>query len=189
MDEKKERKQKGHRVRSLRDQSKLDRPDRAHSRPSWFRGSGETNCSAGLIACTYCSIQAPAMSYPNSPGQYQGGPSQQHHFYQGPPPDSGNLPQSSHISQDPSGAYMPIQGPPQYASGSSNWRSSGLRNANMFDKEAAAQYAAEGSHSESHHFAESQPASEEESKKTTTTRVAKACVPCSTKKRRCDGGE
>lgn len=58
----------------------------------------------------------------------------------------------------------------------------------MFEKEPI-QYASEEDRSEGRTHIESQPASEEDARKTTMTRVAKACLPCSTKKRRCDGGK
>ena len=86
--------------------------------------------------------------------------------------------------------------------GSSGWRSSPLRAANMF--EGTGQYStADGGRYASTPLLESRPASEDEGQAADdgervkssgkaaggSTRVAKACVPCSTKKRRCDGGE
>lgn len=80
--------------------------------------------------------------------------------------------------------------------GPSNWRSSALRTANLFEDQDAS---TEDGKSESHawnssidedqhrHTSASTPSTS--TTRQSMTRVAKACVPCSTKKRRCDGGK
>ncbi|UZJ53417.1 hypothetical protein CBS101457_002737 [Exobasidium rhododendri] len=86
--------------------------------------------------------------------------------------------------------------------GPSQWRSTPLRMANMFEDSSAA-YGAEDAGYGSAAINDSTPPSEDNDSsfaaisdpsqsipsKAATTRVAKACVPCSTKKRRCDGGK
>lgn len=83
--------------------------------------------------------------------------------------------------------------------GPSHWKNAPLRMANMFEDQGTS-YGAEDGPYANVTLSESTPASEDDShtaqgssrpavSKAAMTRVAKACLPCSTKKRRCDGGE
>lgn len=133
----------------------------------------------------------------NETGHFRGSPVQYKSstFHQTSPPSSSSRGSYATLMNRQSPSQIESQG-----NSSSKWRSSSsLRTANMFEKKSNL-YASEENRSESQIKDESQPVSEDDTHasanvgrsshaKGATVRVAKACVPCSTKKRRCDGGK